>query len=106
MPWLAKCALLVTRLKTVTMFVVVTRDLRSKDSPRTSSTSTANAVPSGIRPFRNSPIHVDVRQQTTRLRYSSVKHELTSCKRYRPSESATFSKTDCQRMRDKHFVRF
>src|SRR3984885_9578727 len=34
MPWLAKYAPLVTRLKTVTMFVVVTRDSRSQDSPR------------------------------------------------------------------------
>jgi len=56
--------------------------------------------------FRNSLIHVVVRQQTTRLRYSFGKRGLTSFKRYRPSESAIFSKNDCQRMRRKHFVRF
>ena len=94
MPWVARYAPLDTRLKTVTMFVVVTRDSRSQDSPRTSSTSTANAVPSGIRLFRNSPIHVAVRQQTTRLRYSSGKRGPTSFRRYLPNESATFSKNE------------
>ena len=52
----------------------------------------ANAVPSGMRPFRNSPIYAVVRQQTTRLRYSSGKRGLTSFRRYRLSESATFIK--------------
>jgi hypothetical protein len=94
MPWLAKYERLATRLKTVTMFVVVTRDSRSQDSPRTSSTSTANAVPNGMRPFRNSPIHVAVRQRTMRSQYWSGKLGPTSFKRYLPNESATFSKID------------
>jgi hypothetical protein len=34
------------------------------------------------------------------------KRGLTSFRRCRPSESVTFSKTDCQWMRDKDFVRF
>ena len=54
-PWLAKYAPLATRLKTVTMFVVVTRDSRSQDYPRTSSTSTVNAVPSGMQQSRIHP---------------------------------------------------
>ena len=39
-------------------------------------------------------IRVVARQQTTRLRYSSGKRGLTSFRRYRPSESVTFSKNE------------
>ncbi|PYX30642.1 MAG: hypothetical protein DMG77_09105 [Acidobacteria bacterium] len=52
----------------------------------------ANAVPSGMRPFRNSPIHVAVRQRTTRSRCSSGKRGLTSFRKYRPNKSAAFSR--------------
>jgi hypothetical protein len=54
MLWLAKYASLVTRWKTVTMSVVVTRDSIVGFS-RTSWTNTANAVPSAaIREFTHS----------------------------------------------------
>lgn len=88
-------------------------DVRGRDKgfeiagfSRTSSTSTVNAAPSGMQQSKNSPTHVAVRQQTTRLRYWSGKRGPTSFKRYRPSESAAFSKNDCQWMRGRHFVRF
>jgi len=76
--WLAKSGPLVTRSKTVMMFVAVTRDSKSQGSPRPSSTSTANEVPSGTRPFRNSSNHVVVPQQTTRSRYWSGKRGPTA----------------------------
>src|SRR5258708_32392049 len=94
-----------TRFKTLAMFGVVTRDSRSQDALRTSSTDTVNAVRSGTRPFRNSLVSVDVRRQTMKLRYLSGKRGLTSFRRYLPSESATFSKDDGLRMRDKRFAR-
>ena len=44
--------------------------------------------------FRNSPIHVALRRRTMRSRYWSGKRGPTSFKKYRPSESAIFSKID------------
>jgi len=74
-------------------------DVRGRDKgfeivgfSQASSTSTVNAAPSAMRPFKNSLIHVVVPQRTTRLRYWSGKRVLTNFRRYRPSESATFSK--------------
>ncbi len=70
----------------------VIRVLRSQGFLRIYSTNIVSAVHNVMRPFKNSPFHVVVPRRTTRLRYSSGKRGPTSCTRYRPGESVTFSK--------------
>ena len=74
------------------MFVVVTRDLKLQVSPKTCSTSTADAVPSEMRPFRSSPIRLVVLQQTATMRYRPGNAARQTSGDDRPDEFATFSK--------------